>query len=230
MKLAIDAQALEQRYGYRRALEGVHLEVPTGACLLVLGQNGAGKSTLLKVLATLVRPSAGEVRVMGHSLPREAADLRRSIGYLGHEPQIYPGLTALENLEFGAKLHGLRPARSALLGRLEEVGLGPVAMQAARSYSRGMLQRLALVRALLHDPELVLLDEPFTGLDAPGRSYVLRLLERLRASGKTVALTTHQLEEVYPLASQVLVLARGVVTLAKDCAGTTLDAIREVLR
>jgi heme ABC exporter ATP-binding subunit CcmA len=222
---AVEVAGLEQRYGYRRALSDVSLRIEAGELVLVLGQNGAGKSTLLKVLATLSRPRAGRVLVLGHALPREADLLRRRLGYLGHEAQIYPGLSALENLRFAARLHGRRPTDAALLARLDEVGLGPVALQEARSYSRGMLQRLALVRSVLHEPELVLFDEPFTGLDTPGRAYVLLLLQRLRREGRTVVLTTHQIEEVYPLATRVLLLGRGRVQLHCPREAVTLDEV-----
>jgi heme ABC exporter ATP-binding subunit CcmA len=229
MSAGLEVRGLEQRYGYRRALEGVSFQAEAGECLLVLGPNGAGKSTLLKVLATLARPYAGTVRALGHALPEDGAELRRRLGYLGHEPQLYASLSALENLRFAARLHGLRPPDPELLGRLDEVGLGPVALQPVRSYSRGMAQRLALVRAALHGPELVLLDEPFTGLDGSGRKYVLRLLERLRRERRTVVLTTHQLEEVYPLASRVLVLRGGGVQACSPSEALPLPQLLEHL-
>ncbi len=207
----IELEGVEVRYGYRVVLSGISMRVAPGEAVLVLGHNGAGKSTLLKMLSTLIPPRRGDVSVLGHALPGEGG-VRRRLGYLGHDPQLYLSLTAVENLRFAARLHGLRLQDKELFTRLEEVGLLPVAMQPVSSYSRGMLQRLALIRVSLHGPDLLLLDEPFTGLDTSGRKHVLSLLERLSKEGKTVVLTTHEIREVYPFADRVLGLLRGRVS------------------
>src|SRR4029077_15095801 len=155
---AIELVGLRLVYGDRAALDGVDLEVARGRSLVVLGPNGAGKTTLLRILATLLRPTGGEVRVLGCKLPDEAWRLRGKIGYLGHEPLLYRDLTGRENLRFHARLHGVPFARVEEL--LERVGLKLRADARVHTSSRGMVQRLAVCRAVLHDPDVLLLDEP----------------------------------------------------------------------
>lgn len=187
---AIEVTGLERRYGDRVALENVSFSLAEGQTLAVLGPNGAGKTTLLRVLATLLRPHGGEVRVLGSRLPDEAWKVRGRVGYLGHEPLLYRSLSARENLVFNARLHAVPEARVDEL--LDAVGLGRRAGDPVEELSRGMRQRAAAARALLHDPELLLLDEPAAGLD-PGAA---RLLEPLigKSSGRTRVLVTHDFE------------------------------------
>jgi heme exporter protein A len=168
-------EGLVRRFGERVALDGVSLELAAGETLLLTGGNGAGKTTLLRVLATVLRPHAGAVSVAGHELPRQARSVRPLIGYVGHEPLVYPSLTALENLELYASLHG-RPAESCRPA-LEMVGLERRRNDQAADLSRGMRQRLALARAWLHQPALLLLDEPTAGLDAEGRELLKGMLD-----------------------------------------------------
>ena len=184
---AIEIAGLERRYGDRVALRDVHAAVDEGQTLVLLGANGAGKTTLLRVLATLLRPHAGDVRVLGAKLPGEAWKVRGRIGYVAHEPLLYRTLSVRENLEFNARLHGVAEARVGEL--LDQVGLGRRGDDPVEELSRGMRQRAAVARALLHDPDLLLLDEPYTGLDAGA----LETLEPLigRASGRTRVVATH---------------------------------------
>jgi heme exporter protein A len=181
---AIELEGLERRYGERIALAGVTLTLDRGQTLAVLGPNGAGKSTLLRVLSTLLRPHAGQVRVLGEALPAAAWKLRARIGYLGHEPLLYRDLSARENLVLHARLHRVAPERVAEL--LDAVGLARRADDPLHTYSRGMLQRCAVARAVLHDPELVLLDEPRANLDPAAAETVEPLL-----AGRTRVLTSH---------------------------------------
>jgi heme exporter protein A len=181
---AIELDGLERRYGQRVALAGVSLTLPRGATLAVLGANGAGKSTLLRVLATLLRPHGGSVRVLGHALPGEAWEVRARIGYLGHEALLYRDLSARENLTLHARLHRVDEARVGEL--LGAVGLAERADDPVYTYSRGMTQRCAVARAVLHDPELVLLDEPRANLDPAASEIVEPLL-----AGRTRVLTSH---------------------------------------
>jgi heme exporter protein A len=181
---AIELDGVERRYGERVALAGVSLTLERGATLAVLGPNGAGKSTLLRVLATLLRPHAGTVRVLGSELPREAWEVRGSIGYLGHEPLLYRDLSARENLLLHARLHRVAEARVAEL--LDAVGIGKRGDDPLTTYSRGMVQRCAIARTVLHDPELVLLDEPRANLD-PSAAEVLEPL----LAGRTRVMTSH---------------------------------------
>jgi len=181
---AIELDALERRYGERVALAGVSLTLPAGATLLVLGPNGAGKSTLLRVLATLLRPHGGSVRVLGDALPERAWAVRGRIGYLGHEPLLYRDLSARENLTLHARLHKVAAARVEEL--LADVGLAARADDPLHTYSRGMVQRCAIARTVLHDPALVLLDEPRANLD-PGAAEILEPL----LAGRTRVVTSH---------------------------------------
>jgi heme exporter protein A len=188
-------------------LRGVDLEVRRGQCVALFGPNGAGKSTLLRTLAGLLRAQSGSAFVLGQPLPPDAA-LRRRIGYLGHDGFLYRDLDARENLAFYARLFGVVDK-----GRVDEliadVGLGHAAGRRAGAYSRGMLQRLALARALLHRPELLLLDEPLTGLDPEGAAVLARILASLANDGVTVLMATHDIERALQSADRAVVLGRG---------------------
>jgi heme exporter protein A len=187
---AVEVEGLVRRYGERAALDGVTFVLPEGMTLGLFGPNGAGKSTLLRVLATLLRPHEGSVRVFGAPLPREAWKVRSRVGYLGHEPLLYRELSGRENLIFHARLHRVAESRVAEL--LAAVGMERRADDPVRELSRGMVQRLAVARALLHEPALLLLDEPWSGLDPGARE----LLEPLvgKTSGHTRVLVSHDLE------------------------------------
>ena len=184
---AIELEGLTRRYGERVALRDVTLSLPAGATLVVFGPNGAGKSTLLRILSTLLRPHAGTARVLGRALPDEGWAIRGRVGLLGHAPLLYRDLTGRENLAFHARLHDVSLDRAdALLG---QVGLAARADDKVHTYSRGMVQRLAVCRAVLHDPELVLLDEPGANLDPAAREIVDPLIGA--ASGRTRVVTSH---------------------------------------
>ena len=179
--------------------------MPRGATLAVFGANGAGKTTLLRVLATLLRPHAGEARVLGCALPREGWAVRGRVGLLAHEPLLYRDLTALENLRFHARLHGVAAGRAGEL--LEAVGMARRADEPVRALSRGMAQRVAICRALLHEPELLLLDEPLANLDPGAAGAVAPLIGR--ASGATRVLISHDVEQGLAEADLVLGLRAG---------------------
>jgi ABC-type multidrug transport system ATPase subunit len=193
---AIRLHGLARDFGERRAIAGVDLELAPGATLAVLGPNGSGKSTLLRVLAGLLRPSAGEARVLGCSLPGETWRLRGRVGYLAHQPLLYRDLTARENLRLAARLHGLE--REASGRRIAEL-LAAVEMEGraddrVAEYSAGMAQRVAVCRAVLHEPELLLLDEPDSHLDPRARELVGGLLGP--AGGRTRVIVSHERERV----------------------------------
>jgi heme exporter protein A len=202
---AIALRGLGRAYGDRVALAGVTLELPRGATLAVFGANGAGKTTLLRVLATLLRPHAGEVRVLGRALPREGWAVRGRVGLLAHEPLLYRDLTATENLRFHARLHGVAPERAGEL--LEAVGMARRADEPVRALSRGMAQRVAICRALLHSPELLLLDEPLANLDPGASGAVAPLIGR--ASGAARVLISHDVEQGLAEADLVVGLRAG---------------------
>jgi heme exporter protein A len=205
MEPAIELDGLERRYGERLALAGVSVTVPAGATLALLGGNGAGKTTLLRVLAGLLRPHGGEVRVLGASLPQERWRLPGHVGYLGHEPLLYRELSGRENLAYHASLHGVPEARIAEV--LTAVGMERRADEPLRDLSKGMVQRLAVARTVLHDPELLLLDEPRANLDPAGAEQMEPLIGR--ASGRTRVLVTHDMEGALAEADLALGLKAG---------------------
>jgi ABC-type multidrug transport system ATPase subunit len=195
----IHARDLGKRFGEKRALAGVDLELERGGFLLVTGPNGAGKTTLLRLFAGLLVPTSGELEV---SVGRSA------IGLVAHEPLVYRELTPLENLDLYGRLYRIPERRERIGMLLERFGLWAVRHELVGAFSRGMTQRLALCRALLHEPELLLLDEPYAGLDAEGAELVDRELGAL-AGSRTIALATHAPVRVEPLASARLALARA---------------------
>jgi heme exporter protein A len=199
---AIELADVGRAYGERVALAGVSLELDTGQTLAVFGANGAGKTTLLRILATLLRPHRGEVKVLGRELPREGWAVRGRVGFLGHDPLLYRDLTARENLRFHARLHGVAFARIETL--LEAVGLERRGDEPVHTFSRGMIQRLAVCRAVLHEPELLLLDEPLAGLDPGAAAAVAPLL-----AGGTRVLISHDVEHGLAEADLVLGLRGG---------------------
>jgi heme exporter protein A len=221
---AIVLRDLGRAYGERVALAGVSLELPRGATLAVFGANGAGKTTLLRVLATLLRPHAGEVRVLGRALPREGWAVRGRIGLLAHEPLLYRDLTARENLRFHAALHGAPNARVDAL--LERVGLGRRADDPVRTLSRGMAQRVAICRAVLHEPELLLLDEPLANLDPGAAEAVEELIGR--ASTRARVLISHDLEQGLAGADLVLGLRAGRPALLAAAGEVTAADLRRL--
>jgi len=222
---AIAAHAVEKRFGRTAALRSIDLEIAAGSSLGVLGPNGAGKSTLLRLMAGLARPSAGSLEVSGHSAT--AREARARIGYVGHATLLYPDLTARENLIFAARLYGVaRPAARAD-ALLEEEGLTHAAQQRAGDFSRGMAQRLSIARGMVHDPDLLLLDEPFTGLDRHSADRLAEHLRGLHAGGRTIVLVTHDVERALRAADSAIVLAAGRIALALRCDASHASEIEQ---
>ena len=220
---AIELLDLGRAYGDRVALAGVSLSLAEGQTLAVFGPNGAGKSTLLRILATLLRPHRGTARVLGAELPREGWRARGRIGFLGHEPLLYRELTARENLRFHARLHRVAAGRAEAL--LEAVGLAERADEPVRTFSRGMVQRVAVCRAVLHDPELLLLDEPLAGLDPGAAASVEELLGR-----RTRVVISHEVEAALAGADLVLGLRRGRPALLAPAPEVSPADVRALYR
>lgn len=209
---AVEAENVWKYFGDYPALRGASLQVNKGACLALLGRNGAGKTTLLRILANLSRPGKGEVRLLG--LASHTPEARRRIGYLGHGIGVYDDLSAVENLILFGQLLNLDNPRETALNALERVGLSRVKDGLAREFSRGMRQRLAVARAFLHDPELLILDEPFTSLDDRAVAVLQKLLQDAQSRGATIIMSTHQIREAMELATDVALLERGKVAFA----------------
>jgi len=205
----VEARGLARRYGAVRALAGVDLTLRRGEVLLVLGPNGAGKSTLLRSLAGLLRPTAGTVAIDGRLLTREDPDARRPIGLLSHQSLLYDELTLMENLVLAGTLYDLPDPPALARAALAAQGLAQRADDRPRSLSRGMQQRAAIARALLHDPALLLLDEPFTGLDAVAGDRLRELLREHCTEGRGMVIVTHHAGEAWELATRVGVLLQG---------------------
>jgi heme exporter protein A len=206
---AIRAAGVVRAFAGVPVLAGVDLTVESGETLALLGPNGAGKTTLLRVLALLLRPGGGHLSVFGVPAPAAPPALRRRIGYLGHESLCYPDLSGVENLAFYARLFAVAAPAARVAELLAWAGLEAVARRPVRTYSRGMGQRLGLARALLHAPDLLLLDEPFSGLDPQAVLALQERLAELRAAGCAVVLTTHDLERAVPVATRLAILHRG---------------------
>jgi heme exporter protein A len=223
---AIELQGLTRRYGDREALSDVTLSLEPGRTLVVFGPNGAGKTTLLRVLATLLRPHAGTVRVLGRGLPDQAWDVRGRVGFLGHASLLYRDLTARENLRFHAGLHGIGHDRVDAL--LDAVGLAGRADDPVHTYSRGMVQRAAVARTVLHDPELLLLDEPTANLDPHAAELVDPLIGP--GSGRTRVVTSHDPVGGLRGADLALGLRAGRAELLAPASSVTRDAIGALYR
>ena len=215
----LEASGLTRAFGPRRVLRGVDLTLQRSEVLAVVGPNGAGKTTLLRLLAGLMRPTSGTVRILGRRVVSSDADSRRPIGLLSHQSLLYDDLSVRENLLFTARLHGMAHPAEAADAMLAAVGLSERAGESPRRLSRGLLQRAAIARALIHEPALVLLDEPFTGLDAPSSDKLRRLLRDTLGGGRGVVVVTHNLAEVWDLATRVAVLSGGRWALEQPRGG-----------
>lgn len=227
---AVEARALTKRFGERRALDGVDLTVPSGAFVSIFGPNGAGKTTLLRQLALLARPTSGTLRLLGIDALEEPDLLRPRIGLISHRSMLYGDLTAEENLSFFSALYAGAPARERIDELLRLVELDHRRHDAARTYSRGMQQRLSIARALVNDPDLVLLDEPYSGLDPHAAELFDELIGRARAERpeRTFIMVSHDLDKGFDLCTHALILARGQVVLMAEKTGLDRAAFRDL--
>ena len=227
MESVIELRDLGRDYGDRPVLRNVSLDVDTGETLVVVGPNGAGKSTLMRILGTLLRPTSGEVDVLGASLPRQAYKARGRIGFVGHQPLLYNELTVRENLEFNARLYRLERRGRRINQLLEASGLVRRADELVRNLSAGMLQRASICRALLPDPELLLLDEPASHLDAAGAEVVASMIGPVE--GRTRVIVSHEVDAALLIADKVLALhADGRVAYSGPAHGLAAAEVREI--
>jgi len=210
-KIMITVKKLVKRFGMKAILRGLDFEVQPGEFVALLGPNGAGKTTFLRILASLSRPSLGDVRVAGFQLPKEAPQVRARLGVVSHLPLLYGDLTAEENLQFYARMYGITNYQLRINEVLDMIGLEKRRRDLVRTFSRGMQQRLAIGRAVLHDPDVMLFDEPYTGLDQDASSMLDGVLKTVAAQGRTVVMTSHDLARAEELATRFDVLSRGVI-------------------
>ena len=218
----IEVKKLVKRFGLKTILRGLDFSVEPGEFVALLGPNGAGKTTFLRILATLSRPSLGNVKITGHHLPNEAAQVRSKLGVVSHMPLLYPDLTAEENLRFYGRMYGIGEMEARITEVLEMVGLENRRKDLVRTFSRGMQQRLAIGRAVIHDPEVMLFDEPYTGLDQDASEMLDDVLRTVAAEGRTVVMTSHDLARAEELATRFDILSRGVIT-----ATTTQNQLKD---
>jgi heme exporter protein A len=223
----IEAESLSKVYGNLPVLRSLDFRIQRGEFVALLGANGSGKSTLLQLLSGLSKPTAGSIRVGGWEMPREAMAVRAQIGLVAHQPLLYENLTARENLDFFGKLYGIDRAerQRRIQALLRSVGLRKRTDSLIRTFSRGMKQRLSIARATLHQPDILLLDEPYSGLDQAAIERLDELLSSATEEGRTIIMSTHQLERVPLAAGRALVLTRGRITYADGIGSRDMSEI-----
>lgn len=227
--LALEVRGLSRTFGARKALDDVSFELPRGAFLSIFGPNGAGKTTLLKILSTLTPPTKGEVRVLGFDLVKDAVELRESIGFISHNPLLYMDLTAEENLLFFAKLYCVPEPEKRVRELLFSVELEHRRLDLVRTFSRGMVQRLSIARALLHRPELIFLDEPYSGLDPHAMDILDSLIAQIRDE-HTFVMISHDLQKGLDHCTHALILAKGSVVMFDEKSALDADTFAATYR
>ena len=223
----LSVRRLSKRFGSFWALREIDIDIRDGEVVTLFGPNGAGKTTLMRIVAGLSKATGGEIRLGGMVSRTNDIAARRVLGFVSHQPLLYPDLTAQENLIFFARLYDLPQAAIRAADLLERVGLGHRAGQPVRQFSRGMQQRVAIARALLHDPRLLLLDEPYTGLDPVAMDWLTDMLAGLKRQGHTILMTSHDLDRGVAVADRVAILAGGRLAYAADCASLAPGELAE---
>ncbi|HEY0757107.1 MAG TPA: heme ABC exporter ATP-binding protein CcmA [Ktedonobacteraceae bacterium] len=218
---------VKKSFSVKPILRGIDLSIQAGERMALLGANGAGKTTLLRILAGLSQPGEGRITIDGLDLLRQTREIRRKVGFVAHQPYLYDDLTALENLLFFARMYAVEQSQARATNLLARVGLTRKARERASSLSRGQMQRLALARALLHSPQLLLLDEPDTGLDQEGGALLNELLEEHTEQGGTMLFTTHDLEVAMQRSDQIAILRDGRVAYQQATASLEEESIRQ---
>jgi heme exporter protein A len=205
----IQVAGLTKSYGYIKAIKGIDLSLAAGDFLCLFGPNGAGKTTLIRILSTLIKPTSGRVEIAGYNLAEDTQELRSQIGVISHATYLYGSLTALENIKLYAKLYGMSHPEQRARELIEQVGLAEREHHLVRTFSRGMQQRLSIARALIHQPRIILLDEPYTGLDQHAAHLLSDLLNQLNDGERTIILISHNLSRGLALANRVAIMVEG---------------------
>ena len=225
---AIEVRHLRKAFGTLKAVDGVDFELKQGEFLTVFGPNGAGKTTLIKILAGLTRPSSGTAKVAGFDVAEGHPEMRKEIGIISHATALYADLTPLENLIFFARMHGLKQPEDRALKVIEEVGLSPRRNDRVRTFSRGMLQRLSIARAVLHDPAILFLDEPFTGLDLHATNVLKEHLQRLHDRHRTILMTTHDISCGLEMCDKVALQVQGKFAFLENITDIDKDQFESI--
>ena len=225
---AIEVRHLRKAFGTLKAVDGIDFELKQGEFLTVFGPNGAGKTTLIKILAGLTQPSSGTAKVAGYDVAEGHPEMRKEIGIISHATALYADLTPLENLIFFARMHGLKQPEDRALKVIEEVGLSPRRNDRVRTFSRGMLQRLSIARAVLHDPAILFLDEPFTGLDLHATNVLKEHLQRLHDRHRTILMTTHDISCGLEMCDKVALQVQGKFAFLENIADVDKDQFESI--
>lgn len=222
------ADDLKKTYGNFDALKGVSLKIAKGEFYTLFGPNGAGKTTLIKLLATLTTASSGDLEVYGLDAKKEVKAIRSNIGVISHDTYLYENLTALENIIFFAELYGLQDVENRARAVIDQVGLGSRLHDLVRTFSRGMKQRLTVARSIVHDPRILLLDEPYTGLDLAGAQIFGEMLADLKTQGRTILMTTHNIDEGLDLSDRVGILFNGKVVFEGSSSDLNSQSFKDL--
>ncbi len=217
----IQAEGLKKSFGNFDALCGVDLHVKRGEFMTLFGPNGAGKTTLIKLLATLTSPTSGTLSVYGYDVRKDVNNIRSAVGVISHDPYLYDNLSAFENIKFFGTLYGLDDVDNRARSVIKQVGLERRMNDLVRTFSRGMKQRLTVARAIVHEPKILLLDEPYTGLDQHGAQRFGEMLSDLKSHRRTILMTTHNIDEGLDLSDRIGILAKGKIVL--DCSKTEIQ-------
>jgi len=227
-KWAIETENLKRSFGHIDALNGINLKVPYGDFLTIFGPNGAGKTTLIKILSNLIYPSSGKAIIHGDDLSKNGDAIRSKIGLISHNTFSYNNLTPYENLKFYGKLHGLPNLGNRIEELLKEVDLFQRSQDPVRTFSRGMQQRLAIARAMLNNPSIIFLDEPYTGLDQHATKILTGILKKLHTTQNTIIMTTHNLKQGLEVSDEVIIMASGKIVFQKPALEIILDEFEQI--
>jgi len=219
---------LSKNFGHLKALREVDLDLEKGNLIAIFGDNGAGKTTLIKIISTLMSPTSGKIFVNDLDIRTNGDKVRNSLGLISHSLFLYSELNAIENLRYFGRLYGVLDLDDRIKNLLGKFGLLPRMYDSVRTFSRGMLQRLALARAVIHNPDFLLLDEPFTGLDRSASQLLLKYLEEHKTGGGTSLLVTHNLQRGFESANQLAILSEGIMVWKSDSSSLSLEEFKEI--
>jgi len=226
--LDIIVEHLTKSFGRIQALNGIDLRLKKGDFLTIFGPNGAGKTTLLRILSSITKPTTGKVIVAGYDITKEPQMVRGSIGFISHQPYLYESLNALENISFFASMYGISNSEQRAIEVIKKVGLESRMYDLVRTYSGGMKQRLAVARAIVHDPKILLLDEPYTGLDQHGSKIFSEMLGMLKTHKRTILMTTHNISEGLELSDRIAIINSGKIVFEKNTVEVEPSAFRDL--